>query len=85
MFFAGLERLAMPTGTVKWFNVKKGFGFIQNAADERDIFVHYTAIVGDGFRILRDGESVEYELADSDRGPQAVNVRRPSVSSDSTD
>ncbi len=66
----------MPIGKVKWFDVKKGFGFIQGPDGGKDIFVHYSSIVGDGFKSLRDGDRVEYEVADSERGPQAQNVRR---------
>lgn len=66
----------MPNGVVKWFDVKKGFGFIAGPDGGKDIFVHYSSIDGDGFRSLKDGEPVEFELADSDRGPQASNVRR---------
>ena len=66
----------MPIGAVKWFDVKKGFGFIQSPEGGKDIFVHYSVIQGEGFKSLRDGESVEYEVAESDRGPQAQNVRR---------
>ena len=65
----------MPVGTVKWFDVKKGFGFIQTSDGSKDIFVHYTAIESEGFKTLRDGDKVEYELVDSDRGPQAQHVR----------
>ncbi len=66
----------MPSGVVKWFDVKKGFGFIAGPKDCRDVFVHYSAIEGEGFKSLKDGETVEYELMDSDKGPQARNVRR---------
>jgi len=66
----------MPTGVVKWFDVKKGFGFIQGPKDGKDVFVHYSSIEGDGFKSLNDGETVEYEVVDSDKGPQARNVRR---------
>ena len=65
----------MPSGTVKWFDAKKGFGFIVGAQEGKDIFVHYSHIVGDGFRSLRDGEQVEYDLVESDKGLQARNVR----------
>jgi CspA family cold shock protein len=65
----------MPIGTVKWFDVKKGFGFIQGQDGAKDIFVHYTAIEGEGFKSLRDGDIVEYEVFDSERGPQAHRVR----------
>ena len=66
----------MPSGVVKWFDVKKGFGFIAGPKDGKDVFVHYSSIEGEGFKSLKDGETVEYELADSDKGPQARNVRR---------
>lgn len=66
----------MPISVVKWFDVKKGFGFIESPDGGKDIFVHYSVIQGDGFKSLRDGEKVEYEIADSERGPQAQNVRR---------
>lgn len=66
----------MPTGVVKWFDSQKGFGFIQGADGGADIFVHYSSIQGEGFRSLKDGDSVEYELAESDKGPQAREVRR---------
>lgn len=66
----------MPRGVIKWFDNKKGFGFIVGPDGMRDIFVHYSAIEGEGFRSLKDGEQVEYELVESDKGPQARNVRR---------
>lgn len=71
-----VREIAMPSGTVKWFDVKKGFGFIQAASCGKDIFVHFSAIESEGFKSLKDGEAVEYELAESDRGPQATKVRR---------
>ncbi|HUF75217.1 MAG TPA: cold shock domain-containing protein [Longimicrobiales bacterium] len=60
-------------GTVKWFNDSKGYGFIKNAQGE-DVFVHFSAIQVDGFRTLAEGEDVEFEVRESDRGPQAANV-----------
>ncbi len=60
-------------GTVKWFDVKKGFGFIQQE-DGNDVFVHYSNISGDGFKVLEDGESVEFEVVDGNKGLQAQNV-----------
>jgi len=66
----------MPSGKVKWFDPKKGYGFI--LGDEgQDVFVHYTSIVGEGFRALKDGETVDYELIKGDKGLQARNVVRP--------
>jgi cold shock protein len=65
----------MVTGTVKWFDVKKGFGFLVNAAG-KDVFVHFSSIEGDGFRALKDGELVEYEEVDSGKGLAARNVKR---------
>ena len=66
----------MVTGTVKWFDCKKGFGFIQGKEEGKDIFVHYTNIEGEGFRSLKDGEAVEFELVESEKGLQAQHVRR---------
>ena len=66
----------MARGVVKWFDPKKGYGFI--IGDEgQDVFVHYTSIVGKGFRALKDGETVDYELVSGDKGFQARNVIRP--------
>ena len=61
------------TGTVKWFNKTKGFGFIEREEGE-DIFVHYTAISGEGFRTLQPNDKVEFTVEDSDKGPQAQDV-----------
>ena len=60
-------------GTVKWFDVKKGFGFIQQE-DGNDVFVHYSNISGNGFKVLEDGESVEFEVVEDNKGLQAQNV-----------
>ncbi len=65
----------MPKGTVKWFNDSKGYGFITRAAGD-DVFVHFSSIQGDGFRTLAEGDQVEFEILDTDRGPQAANVNR---------
>ena len=64
----------MPTGTVKWFNDQKGFGFIKQDDLNEDIFVHHTAIKMEGFRTLAPGEPVEYELKQDDKGFKAINV-----------
>ena len=60
-------------GTVKWFDVKKGFGFIQQE-DGNDVFVHYSNISGNGFKVLEEGESVEFEVVEGNKGLQAQNV-----------
>jgi CspA family cold shock protein len=65
----------MSVGTVKWFDVKKGFGFIITP-DGKDVFVHYTSIEGDGFRCLKDGEKVEYEQIEGKKGLHALHVKR---------
>jgi len=61
-------------GTVKWFNNTKGYGFI-GREEGPDVFVHYSAIVGDGYRTLQEGEAVEFEIVLGPKGPQAANVR----------
>jgi CspA family cold shock protein len=64
----------MATGTVKWFNDSKGFGFISPADGSADVFVHFSAVQGDGFRSLAEGQSVNYEVEDGPKGPQATQV-----------
>ncbi len=64
------------SGMVKWFNDSKGFGFIQADGNERDVFVHYTAIQGDGFKTLAEGQRVNFDLVDGPKGPQATNVMK---------
>ncbi|NWC85022.1 cold-shock protein [Pseudomonas reactans] len=64
----------MATGTVKWFNAEKGFGFITQDGGG-DIFVHFSAITGDGFRTLEENQKVEFEVAQGPKGAQAENVR----------
>ena len=65
----------MEQGTVKWFNAEKGFGFISRE-DGSDVFVHFSAIQGDGFKTLEEGQAVTFDVEDSDSGPQAVNVEK---------
>jgi CspA family cold shock protein len=60
-------------GKVKWFNAEKGYGFIQTD-NGNDVFVHYSAITGDGFKTLDEGQEVEFDVTDGNRGPQAANV-----------
>lgn len=62
----------MNNGVVKWFNSKKGYGFI--TSENKDIFVHYSGIVADGFKSLTEGQNVSFDTVDSDKGVQAVNV-----------
>jgi CspA family cold shock protein len=66
----------MTTGSVKWFDAKKGYGFIVGP-DGRDVFVHYSSIEAEGYRALREGQLVEYELIDTPKGLQAGHVREP--------
>lgn len=63
----------MKKGTVKWFNAKKGFGFISDE-EGNDVFVHYSALQMDGFKVLEEGDQVEYEVEEGEKGPQAANV-----------
>lgn len=65
----------MATGTVKFFNSEKGFGFISRSDGEKDVFVHYTNIQGNGFKTLEEGQQVEFDLAQGRKGPEAQNVR----------
>ena len=65
----------MPTGNVKWFDSKKGFGFIINP-EGKDVFVHFSSIEGDGFRSLKDGETVDYEQIQGEKGLLAQHVKR---------
>jgi len=65
----------MPTGTVKFFNAEKGFGFINVDGGGQDVFVHFSNIVGSGYRTLADGQKVEFEVGPGRKGPEALNVR----------
>jgi len=62
-------------GTVKWFSAEKGYGFIEQESGD-DVFVHFSAIQEDGYRTLNEGQKVEFEIVEGDRGPQAANVTR---------
>jgi CspA family cold shock protein len=68
------EVLAMLTGTVKWFNESKGFGFIAQDNGGDDVFVHFSAIQGSGFKTLKDGQKVSFEIQEGPKGLQAANV-----------
>jgi len=68
-----VKHMSTTTGTVKWFNETKGFGFIERE-DGPDVFVHFSSIKGDGFKTLADGQKVEFTVTDGQKGPQAENV-----------
>jgi CspA family cold shock protein len=65
----------MAQGTVKWFNGEKGYGFITPEDGSKDLFVHFSAIAGSGYRSLEENQGVEFDVAQGDKGPQATNVR----------
>ena len=65
----------MTTGTVKWFNESKGFGFITPDDGSKDVFVHFSAIAAEGFRTLSEGQQVSFNVEDGPKGPQATNVQ----------
>ena len=65
----------MKTGTVKWFNAKKGYGFISDENGD-DIFVHFSALNMSGFKVLEEGDKVEFEVIEGEKGPQAANVAK---------
>ena len=70
----------MSTGKVKWFNESKGYGFIEPEGGGRDGFVHYSAIQGEGYKTLSEGQLVEFEITQGEKGPQAANVMKAAVS-----
>jgi CspA family cold shock protein len=65
----------MATGTVKFFNSEKGFGFITPSSGGKDVFVHFSNVLGDGFKNLEDGQQVEFDVGQGKKGPEAQNVR----------
>jgi cold shock protein len=65
----------MATGTIKFFNAERGYGFITPATGDADVFVHYSNIVGEGFKTVAEGQKVEYDVAQGRKGPEAQNVR----------
>jgi len=73
----------MALGTVKWFNESKGFGFLEQEGGP-DVFVHYASITGEGFKTLNEGDQVEFDVSDSEKGPRAENVRVVSSSAAKT-
>ena len=68
----------MATGTVKWFNDAKGYGFIEPDGGGKDVFVHHKSITGDGFKSLTEGAKVEFEIQEGQKGPEAANVSQTS-------
>lgn len=70
-----ITEIIMVQGTVKWFNGEKGFGFLSVEGQE-DVFVHFSSITGDGYKTLEEGQKVEFDIVDGERGPQAANVRK---------
>jgi cold shock protein len=71
----GVKKVDMAQGTVKWFNGEKGYGFIAVDDGSADVFVHFSAITGSGYRNLKEGQKVEFDITQGKKGPQAENVR----------
>lgn len=67
----------MARGTVKWFSDQKGYGFVTPEDGSKDVFIHYSAIQGDGFKSLKEGETIEFEVTQGPKGPQASNITKP--------
>ncbi|MBN1622227.1 MAG: cold shock domain-containing protein [Endomicrobiales bacterium] len=66
----------MVTGKVKWFNESKGYGFITRDDGQKDVFAHFSEIKSEGFKTLREGDSVEFDVTDGDKGPKAINITK---------
>jgi CspA family cold shock protein len=75
---SAIEGDVMPTGTVKWFNASKGYGFITPTDGGDDVFAHYSAIEMDGYKTLKEGQQVEFEIQEGPKGPQASHIRTAS-------
>jgi len=75
IFLIFYEVFIMATGTVKWFNESKGFGFITPDDGSKDVFAHFSAIASDGFRTLAEGQQVTFDVEDGPKGPQATNIQ----------
>jgi len=72
----GDQSMEKETGTVKWFNDQKGYGFIERESGQSDVFVHHSAIEGDGFKTLNEGDRVEFSITQGNKGPAAADVRK---------
>jgi CspA family cold shock protein len=75
VFLNFYPRVCMATGTVKWFNESKGFGFITPDGGDGDVFAHFSAIAGDGFKTLKDGQKVTFDITTGAKGKQAANIQ----------